>query len=82
MDFNQLAKDLMSEYKRLKVTDIELANYLCMSRQAFSLKVKQNRLTTEDLTRLSAHIVTYFGGGTTLLNFVDKYSEKRLQGDK
>ena len=76
MDFNQLAKDIIQEYKRFKVTDTEIADILGTTRQTYTVKLKENRLTTEDLTILSAKIVTYFGGGEALFNFVDRYTDK------
>lgn len=76
MDFNQLAKDIIQEYKKYKVTDSELGEILGVTRQTVTQKIANNSLTTEDLTRLSAKIVTYFGGGDALFNFVERYTDK------
>lgn len=74
MDFNQFARDLIAEYKKYRVTDTQIAGILGLSRQGYLKRRDTNDLTTEDLTRLSAKIVTYFGGGETLFQFVNRYS--------
>lgn len=70
MDYNQLAKDIIAELKNCKVecgrgshSDAQIAEILGISRQAYLRRRDDNALTTEDITRLSAHLITAHGGG-------------------
>lgn len=64
MDYNQLAKDIIAELKtNARRTDAEIATRLGISRQAYVRRRDNNDLTTEDITVLSAWLVTAFGGG-------------------
>lgn len=70
MDYNQIAKDIIAELKSSKVacssgghSDVEIARILGISRQAYLRRRNSDSLTTNDITTLSAHLVTAHGGG-------------------
>jgi len=64
VDYNKIATDIVSELKgHARRTDKEIAERLGISRQAYIRRRDSNRLTTEDITSLSAWLVTRFGGG-------------------
>ena len=70
MDYNKIATDIVLELKgHARRTDKEIAERLGISRQAYIRRRDSNRLTTEDITSLSAWLVTAFGGGF----YLDKY---------
>ena len=70
MDYNAIAADILQELKaHARRTDAEIAERLGISRQAFARRRDTNSLTTEDITTLSAWLVTAFGGGF----YIDKY---------
>ena len=70
MDYNAIAADILQELKvYARRTDAEIAERLGISRQAFARRRDANSLTTEDITILSAWLVTAFGGGF----YIDKY---------
>jgi predicted ArsR family transcriptional regulator len=69
MDFNRIAAELVAELKtRARRTDAEIAERLGISRQAYVRRRDTNNLTTENLTVLSAWLVTEFGGGFYMNN--------------
>ena len=64
MNYNQIAQDIIAELKTLaRRTDAEIAERLGISRQAYMRRRDNNKLTTEDITILSAWLVTAYGGG-------------------
>lgn len=63
MDYNQLAQDIISELKGHSRSDAEISGRLGISRQAYIRRRDTNSLTTENITVLSAWLVTRFGGG-------------------
>lgn len=64
MDYNQIARDIILELKvHARRTDAEIAQSLGISRQAYIRRRNTNSLTTENITVLSAWLVTAFGGG-------------------
>jgi len=70
MDYNRISEDIISELKNhAKRSDAEIARRLGISRQAYANRRNKNTLTTEDITVLSAWLVTLFGGGF----YLDKY---------
>lgn len=70
MDYNQLAADIISELKTLaRRSDAEIAKRLGISRQAYVHRRDTNSLTTENITVLSAWLITGFGGGF----YINKY---------
>ena len=80
MDYNYIARQIISELKRLgRRTDSEIAERLGISRQAYLRRRDTNALTTEDITRLSAWLVTGYGGGYYL---GDLSTNKPLTVDK
>lgn len=69
MDYNQIAQYIVTELKtHARRTDAEIAERLGISRQAYLRRRDNNALTTEDITSLSAWLVTGFGGG----HYIDK----------
>jgi len=72
MNFNDIAKDIVEELKTLyRRTDTEIAERLGISRQAYLRRRDKNTLTTEDITILSAWLITSFGGGYYLNKYID-----------
>lgn len=70
MDYNKIAQEIISELKSSHyVTDIQIAQRLGISRQAYARRRESNTLTTDDITSLSAWLVTAFGGGF----YIDKF---------
>jgi transcriptional regulator with XRE-family HTH domain len=70
MDYNAIASDIIHELKNhARRSDSEIASRLGISRQAYVNRRNKNSLTTEDITILSAWLVTSFGGGF----YIDKY---------
>lgn len=64
MDYNRIAHDIVTELKtHARRTDTEIAERLGISRQAYLRRRDNNALTTDDITGLSAWLVTGFGGG-------------------
>lgn len=72
MNFNDIAKDIIEELKTLyRRTDTEIAERLGISRQAYLRRRDNNKLTTEDISSLSAWLITNFGGGYYLNKYID-----------
>lgn len=70
MDYNKIAQDIISELKNNHhVTDIQIAQRLGISRQAYTRRRDSDALTTDDITSLSAWLITAFGGGF----YIDKF---------
>jgi hypothetical protein len=70
MDYNQITTDIIAELKQhARRTDAEIAGRLGISRQAYINRRDNNALTTENITVLSAWLVTAFGGGF----YINKY---------
>lgn len=70
MDYNAIADDIIQELKQhARRSDTEIATRLGLSRTAYLHRRDNHALTTEDITVLSAWLVTSFGGGF----YVDKY---------
>lgn len=64
MDYTKIAKAIISELKtHARRTDLEIAERLGISRQAYSRRRDTDTLTVKDITILSAWLVTAFGGG-------------------
>lgn len=64
MDYNEIADSIILELKtHAKRSDGEIAQRLGISRQAYLRRKKEHALTTENITVLSAWLVTGFGGG-------------------
>lgn len=64
MDYNYIAKLIVGELKGMYFcNDYQIATRLGISRQAYARRRDTNSLTTEDITILSAWLVTAFGGG-------------------
>lgn len=79
MDYNALAQDIIAELKtHARRTDAEIAQRLGISRQAYLRRKKLNKLTTENITVLSAWLVTAFGGGFYLNKY---FSEHKIGED-
>jgi hypothetical protein len=78
MDYNAIAADIIAELKddRCRRTDGDIAKRLDISRQAYLRRRDNNALTTEDITVLSAWLVTSFGGGF----YLNKYFVEQLKG--
>lgn len=71
MDFNAVARDIVAELKTYaRRTDGEIAKRLGISRQAYIRRRGTNTLTTENITVLSAWLVTEFGGGFYINNLL------------
>lgn len=72
MDYNRIASDIIGELKtHARRTDAEIAERIGISRQAYLRRKKCNALTTEDITVLSAWLVTAFGGGKYINNLIE-----------
>lgn len=71
MDYNALAQEIIAELKddHARRTDADIAHRLGISRQAYVRRRDHNALTTDDITVLSAWLITEFGGGW----YLDKY---------
>lgn len=70
MDYNAIATDIIAELKHhARRTDGEIAIRLGISRQAYIRRRNTNALTTENITVLSAWLVTAFGGGFYINKF-------------
>jgi hypothetical protein len=79
MNYNQLAQDIIAELKSLgRRTDAEIAVRLGISRQAYVRRRNNNALTTDDITILSAWLVTWFGGGFYLNKYWLNGNEAKL----
>ena len=79
MDYNKIADEIIAELKQhAKRTDNEIAQRLGISRQAYLRRKDNNALTTENITVLSAWLITSFGGGY----YLRKYMEAPLDTDK
>lgn len=77
MDYNQIAEDIITELKiHARRSDREIAERLGISRQAYLRRRDNNALTTEDITVLSAWLITGFGGGF----YIDKIEAQLHQG--
>lgn len=77
MDYNQIAQDIVAELKSVgRRTDAEIAERLGISRQAYIRRRNTDSLTTENITVLSAWLITAFGGGFYLNKYFSSRSKK------